>query len=114
MPKKKKSTRSTKGSKKTESKYKTLKLSIERFKALNHDFRQEVLDLLNFKGRLTVTDIYIAMRVEQSVASQHLKILRRAKIVGTERAGKNIYYFVIPENNSEFLELADQVAVVGN
>jgi DNA-binding transcriptional ArsR family regulator len=34
------------------------------------------------------------MRLEQSVASQHLAILRRAGIVTTQRDGKFIYYTV--------------------
>jgi DNA-binding transcriptional ArsR family regulator len=41
---------------------------------------------------LTVTEIYVKLRVEQSVASQHLAILRRAEFVKTSREGKNIYY----------------------
>ncbi|HMW27776.1 MAG TPA: ArsR family transcriptional regulator, partial [Ferruginibacter sp.] len=32
--------------------------------------------------------------LEQSVASQHLAILRKAGIVSTEREGKFIYYMV--------------------
>ena len=41
---------------------------------------------------MTVTDIYIKLRLEQSVASQHLAILRRAGIVATDRQGKFIFY----------------------
>ena len=41
---------------------------------------------------MTVTEIYVKLRVEQSVASQHLAILRRAEFVQTSRDGKNIHY----------------------
>ena len=41
---------------------------------------------------MTVTDIYIKLRLEQSVASQHLAILRRAGVVVTDRDGKFINY----------------------
>jgi DNA-binding transcriptional ArsR family regulator len=61
-------------------------------RALNHKLRQQVLKLLEENGRLTVTEIYVRLRLEQSVASQHLAILRRAGIVKTERDGKYIYY----------------------
>ncbi|HRI24130.1 MAG TPA: metalloregulator ArsR/SmtB family transcription factor, partial [Ferruginibacter sp.] len=44
--------------------------------------------------RITVTEIYVRLRLEQSVASQHLAILRKAGIVTTERDGKFIYYMV--------------------
>jgi DNA-binding transcriptional ArsR family regulator len=51
-----------------------------------------VIDLLEDGKTLTVTDIYIRLRLEQSVASQHLAILRRAGVVTTKRQGKFIYY----------------------
>ena len=41
---------------------------------------------------MTVTDIYVKLRLEQSVASQHLAILRKAGVVQTERDGKFIFY----------------------
>jgi DNA-binding transcriptional ArsR family regulator len=58
---------------------------------------------------MTVTEIYVRLRLEQSVASQHLAILRRAGIVKTERDGKFIYYTVnhnrIEDINKFVLEL---------
>ncbi|MCE2656382.1 MAG: ArsR family transcriptional regulator, partial [Sediminibacterium sp.] len=44
--------------------------------------------------KVTVTEIYVKLRLEQSVASQHLAILRRAGIVSTIREGKFIFYNV--------------------
>src|SRR3954470_7370121 len=61
-------------------------------RALNHKLRQQILKLLEEQRKLTVTEIYVQLRLEQSVASQHLAILRRAGIVRTEREGKFIYY----------------------
>lgn len=61
-------------------------------RALNHKLRQQIIKLLDENEKLTVTEIYIQLRLEQSVASQHLAILRRAGIVKTEREGKFIYY----------------------
>ena len=43
---------------------------------------------------MTVTEIYVKLRLEQSVASQHLMILRKAGIVFTQREGKFIYYSI--------------------
>ncbi len=63
-------------------------------RALNHKLRQNILKLLEDQGKLTVTEIYVQLRLEQSVASQHLAILRRAGIVKTERDGKFIYYLL--------------------
>ena len=63
-------------------------------RALNHKLRQQILKLLEEQMKLTVTEMYIQLRLEQSVASQHLAILRRAGIVKTQREGKFIYYLL--------------------
>ena len=60
-----------------------------------------MLRLLDEHKRLTVTELYIHLRLEQSVASQHLAILRRAGFVKTQRDGKFIYYMVNSERLSE-------------
>ena len=61
-------------------------------RAINHKLRQQILKLIDDQGKITVTEIYVKLRLEQSVASQHLAILRRANIVITERDGKFIHY----------------------
>lgn len=63
-------------------------------RALNHKLRQQILKLIDEHGKMTVTDIYVQLRLEQSVASQHLAILRKAGFVKTDRDGKFIYYSV--------------------
>ena len=63
-------------------------------RALNHKPRQQMVKLIDENKRMTVTEIYVKLRLEQSVASQHLAILRRAGIVITERDGKFIYYAI--------------------
>jgi len=63
-------------------------------RALNHKLRQQIVKLIDEHQKMTVTEIYVKLRLEQSVASQHLAILRRASIVTTIREGKFIYYAV--------------------
>ena len=63
-------------------------------RALNHKLRQQILRLIDENGRMTVTELYLKLRLEQSVASQHLAILRKAGFVNTDRDGKFIYYSV--------------------
>jgi DNA-binding transcriptional ArsR family regulator len=53
-----------------------------------------MMKLLHQHGKMTVTEIYVKLRLEQSVASQHLAILRKAGYVTTVRDGKFIYYSV--------------------
>ena len=63
-------------------------------RALNHKLRQQLLKLIEEEKKITVTEIYVRLRLEQSVASQHLAILRKAGIVTTEREGKFIFYLI--------------------
>lgn len=71
-------------------------------RAVNHKLRQQILKLVHQNGRMTVTEIYVKLRLEQSVASQHLAILRKAGFVNTLRDGKFIFYSV---NNKRLEEV---------
>ncbi len=74
--------------------YNALKKAALVLRALNHKLRQQLLKLIEDEKKITVTEIYVRLRLEQSVASQHLAILRKAGIVNTERDGKFIFYTV--------------------
>ncbi len=63
-------------------------------RALNHKLRQQLLKLIEEEKKITVTEIYVRLKLEQSVASQHLAILRKAGIVTTQRDGKFIFYII--------------------
>ena len=74
--------------------YYSVKKAALILRALNHKLRQQLLKLIEEEKKITVTEIYVRLRLEQSVASQHLAILRKAGIVNTERDGKFIFYTV--------------------
>lgn len=78
-------------------------------RALNHKLRQQMLKLLDEHKRMTVTEIYVKLRLEQSVASQHLAILRRAGIVATSRDGKFIYYSVNFPRMKEIVHFVEEL-----
>ncbi|HEV8081169.1 MAG TPA: metalloregulator ArsR/SmtB family transcription factor [Chitinophagaceae bacterium] len=63
-------------------------------RSLNHKLRQQIIKIINEHNKLTVTEIYVKLMLEQSVASQHLAILRKAGIVSTKRESKFIYYTI--------------------
>ena len=63
-------------------------------RAINHPLRQQLLKIIHLAGKITVTEVYHKLRLEQSVASQQLGILRAAGLVITERKAKNIFYSV--------------------
>lgn len=78
-------------------------------RALNHKLRQQMIKLIDDKKKITVTELYVKLRLEQSVASQHLAILRRAGIVATERDGKFIYYSVNSARIAEVVKFVDDL-----
>jgi DNA-binding transcriptional ArsR family regulator len=61
-------------------------------RALEHDLRKKIIGLLCDNPKMTVTEVYVKLKIEQSVASQHLAILRKAAVVNHTRDGKYIYY----------------------
>lgn len=89
--------------------YLSIKKASLVLRALNHKLRQQILRMLDEKKKLTVTEIYVQLRLEQSVASQHLAILRRAGIVDTEREGKFIYYIINYDRINQITKLVDDL-----
>lgn len=90
--------------------YTELRKAVMVLRAVNHKLRQDIVELLSESPKMTVTDIYIKLRIEQSVASQHLAILRKANIVITERNGKYIYYSLNPERLTQISGLVEELA----
>jgi len=78
-------------------------------RSVNHKLRQQILKLIHQNGKMTVTEIYVQLRLEQSVASQHLAILRKAGFVTTIRNGKFIYYSVNTDRLAEVQQFSLQL-----
>lgn len=78
-------------------------------RAVNHKLRQQILKLIDEHGKMTVTELYVKLRLEQSVASQHLAILRKAGFVKTDRDGKFIYYSVNTNRMQELNKFVDEL-----
>jgi DNA-binding transcriptional ArsR family regulator len=90
--------------------YGVLRGAVLTLRAINHPLRKRIIQLLEEKGNLTVTEIYVKLRLEQSVASQHLAILRRAGVLNTEREGKFIHYSLNKERLAEIADLVSDLA----
>ncbi len=91
--------------------YAELRKAVLVLRAVNHKLRQRMIDMLEENTEMTVTDIYIKLRLEQSVASQHLAILRRAGVVKTNRDGKFIYYSLDKERLNQISRLVEELAI---
>ncbi len=90
--------------------YIELRKAVLVLRAVNHKLRQKMLELIEADGQMTVTNIYVKLRLEQSVASQHLAILRRAGVVKTTRQGKFIYYSVNEDRIDQISRLVEELA----
>jgi len=73
--------------------YTAVKYAAHTLRAVNHQkVRQKMLKLIEEGNHTNVTDLYVKLRLEQSVASQHLAILRHTNVVKAERKGKEMHY----------------------
>lgn len=78
-------------------------------RAINHKLRKDILKLLLEHKKLNVTEIYVKMRLEQSVASQHLAIMRRAGILKTDKDGRTVYYLLNIDKIALIAKLTDEL-----
>jgi ArsR family transcriptional regulator len=60
-----------------------------------HPVRVQILDILTRRSeQVCVCDIESGVPVKQPTVSHHLRLLREAGVVGSERRGQWIYYYV--------------------
>ncbi len=67
-------------------------------KALGDPVRLQLVDVLrSHAGKVCVCELVPLFDLSQPTVSHHLKVLRDAGIVGSERVGLWAYYFVVPD-----------------
>jgi ArsR family transcriptional regulator len=67
-------------------------------KALGDPIRMQLVDVLRkHAGKVCVCELVPLFALSQPTVSHHLKVLREAGIVGSERNGLWAYYYVNPE-----------------
>jgi ArsR family transcriptional regulator len=66
-------------------------------KALGDPIRLQLVDVLRkHAGKVCVCELVPLFDLSQPTVSHHLKVLREAGIVGSERRGLWAYYYVVP------------------
>ena len=73
-------------------------------KAISNPKRLEILHNLN-DNELSVGKLEDLVKLSQSAISQHLSVLRRAKVVKTRRNAQTIYYSIDNSFVAELLKL---------
>jgi len=72
--------------------YDKLQYSATLMKALAHPLRLKILEYIDSQGVINVNNIYNTLKLEQSVTSQHLRLLRLAGVVNARKEGKFVKY----------------------
>lgn len=71
-----------------------LQVSSELMRALAHPLRLKILGFIDGHGTINVNKIYNTLKIEQSITSQHLRILRNANVLKARRDGKFMFYTI--------------------
>jgi DNA-binding transcriptional ArsR family regulator len=79
-----------------------LEAAASKLRAMAHPMRIAIIELLSNSKKLSVTEIYEALRIEQAAASHHLNILKSKGILASRRDGKQIHYSL---KNNTLLEI---------
>lgn len=101
--------KSSNGAEETTIDFLRMKKAALILRAINHKLRLQIIKLIQENQKITVTEIYVKLRLEQSVVSQHLAILRRANLVLTKRDGKFIYYTINYDRIKELVGFVDDL-----
>lgn len=65
----------------------------EILRVLSHELRLKIIDtIIHHENYINVNNIYTALNIEQSITSQHLKLMRDVKLCETHKSGKHIFY----------------------
>jgi ArsR family transcriptional regulator len=85
------------------------------FKALSDPVRLRLLSLIaSFEGgEACVCELSGPFEVSQPTISHHLKTLREAGLVGSERRGTWVYYWVLPDALARLSALLQTPVTVG-
>ncbi len=80
------------------------------FKAIGHPVRIQILEILTRQaGQVCVCDIESYFELSQPTISHHLRVLRRAALLESERRGTWIYYSVREESVRPLLAFVEQL-----
>lgn len=87
-----------------------LEETTETMRAIAHPIRIAIIELLYRNGKMSVTEIYEHLDIEQAVASHHLRILKSRDVVSVQRDQKFSLYSLA---NPGFFEIIQILGKMG-
>ena len=88
-----------------------LELAASKLRAIAHPMRIAIIDLLTINPKMTVTEIYEYLNLEQASASHHLNILKNKGLLDSKRDGKMIYYSLKFDHLTEVIDCINRCSV---
>jgi DNA-binding transcriptional ArsR family regulator len=82
-------------------------ISVRIFKALGHPIRYKIVKFL-YDGPKCVCKLNEDIEFSQANLSQHLKILKEAGILSSEKVGMNIHYRISSEEIKNIIDSVDK------
>lgn len=79
------------------------------FKGLAHPWRIRILELLADGADHSVSELQTATGLEASHLSQHLIVLRRHRLVASDRRGSHVYYRITHSEIADLLRTAREL-----
>ena len=89
-----------------------MKEAAELFKVLSVDRRIEIIELLKNED-MCVNDLADSLKISQSAVSQHLRILKAARLVRDQRRGYWIYYSLDRETLEKCRQRLNRICTCG-
>lgn len=83
---------------------------MDAFAALAEPHRRQVVEILARRGRLTASEISGEFDVTPQAISQHLRILREAKVLRMEKDAQRRIYTIDPRAMTEIEDWAAEIA----
>lgn len=81
-----------------------LESAASKMRSIAHPMRIAIIEMLSESAKLSVTEIYERLHIEQAAASHHLNILKSKGILVSKREGKKIFYMLRNKAISQILD----------
>ncbi|MDO9511275.1 MAG: metalloregulator ArsR/SmtB family transcription factor [Bacteroidales bacterium] len=85
-----------------------LENAASKMRAIAHPMRIAIIEMLNDTAKMSVTEIYERLSIEQAAASHHLNILKTKGVLTSKREGKKIFYSLKNKTLNTIIECLDK------
>lgn len=84
-----------------------LKKAVELLRVVTHPLRLEILSFISQKKETTVNSMVEELRIDQSIVSQQIRLLKDMQLITGTRQGKFIFYKVDFEKIEKIKNIID-------